>query len=148
MPDVGRVAVFTHDFHEQLIAEAREAGAHGFISKLLSGDEIADAVARIGQGEFVVATHAAPAADRPHLDWPGRAQGLTERESEVVVLAAGGLSNREIAAALYLSSHTVKGYMSQALRKLGLRNRVEAAAFVNAGGAFARTARDSDHPTA
>jgi DNA-binding NarL/FixJ family response regulator len=40
----------------------------------------------------------------------------------------------------------VKGYVSQALRKLGLRNRVEAAAFVNAGGAFARTARKLDLP--
>ena len=146
MSDVGRVAVFTNDFHDQLLSEAREAGAHGFISKLLSGDEIADAVVRIAQGEFVVATHAAPRADRPHLDWPGRAQGLTERESEVVVLAAEGLSNREIAAALFLSPHTVKGYVSQALRKLGLRNRVEAAAFVNAGGAFARTIRDVGHP--
>jgi DNA-binding NarL/FixJ family response regulator len=143
MPGVARVAVFTHDLHEQLITEAREAGARGFISKLLSGDEIADAVVRISQGEYVVATHAAPRADRPHLDWPGRAQGLTERESEVVVLAAEGLSNREIAGALFLSPHTVKGYMSQALRKLGLRNRVEAASFVNAGGAFARTLPDS-----
>jgi DNA-binding NarL/FixJ family response regulator len=146
MDDVGRVAVFTNDLDPRLIAEAEEAGARGFISKQLSGDAIADAVVRIAQGELVIATHAAPVAERPHLDWPGRTQGLTERESEVVVLAAEGLSNREIAAALFLSPHTVKGYVSQALRKLGLRNRVEAAAFVNAGGAFARTARKLDLP--
>src|SRR5262249_17315065 len=81
-----------------------------------------------------------------NLDWPGKAQGLTERESQVVVLAAEGLTNREIAVALFLSPHTVKGYVSQALSKLGLRNRVEAAAFVNAGGAFARSRRDGWRP--
>jgi DNA-binding NarL/FixJ family response regulator len=129
-----------------LIAAAAATGARGFISKQLSGDAIADAVVRIAQGELVIATGAGPVAERPHLDWPGRSQGLTERESEVVVLAAEGLSNREIAAALFLSPHTVKGYVSQALRKLGLRNRVEAAVFVNSGGAFARTARNIEPP--
>jgi DNA-binding NarL/FixJ family response regulator len=137
-PGVGRVAVFTNDLHPRMIEEARDIGARGFISKRLSGDAIADAVVRVAHGELVVALDAAAPVDRPVLDWPGKEQGLTERESEVVVLAAEGLSNPEIATALFLSVHTVKGHMSQALRKLGLRNRVEAAAFVGAGGAFAR----------
>jgi DNA-binding NarL/FixJ family response regulator len=138
MADVRRVAVFANDLHPDLIAQAQAAGACGFISKQLSGDEIADAIVRVAKGETVIATTAAPVHDRAVRDWPGKAQGLTERESQVVVLAAEGLSNPEIARLLYLSPHTVTGYVSQALRKLGLRNRVEAAAFVRAGGAFAR----------
>jgi DNA-binding NarL/FixJ family response regulator len=147
MPDVGRVAVFTSDLHPELIAQARAAGARGFISKQLSGDEIADALVRVAHGEIVIATTASPRAVRPDLDWPGKERGLTERESQVIVLAAEGLSNPEIATALYLSPHTVKGYISQALRKLGLRNRVEAAAVVRAGGAFARSAPIPDLST-
>jgi DNA-binding NarL/FixJ family response regulator len=138
MPEVGRVAVFTNDLHPDLIAQAQAAGARGFISKQLAADEIADAIVRVAEGELVVATGAAPAHDRPVREWPGKAQGLTERESQVIVLAADGLSNPEIARTLYLSPHTVKGYVSQALRKMGLRNRVEAAAFVRADGQFAR----------
>jgi DNA-binding NarL/FixJ family response regulator len=148
MDDVGRVAVFTNDLHPDLVEQAQVAGARGFISKQLSGDEIADAIVRVAHGEIVVATSAAPAHDRSVRDWPGKAQGLTERESQVVVLAAEGLSNPEIARLLYLSPHTVKGYVSQALRKLGLRNRVEAASFVRAGGAFARWGGEHEPDTA
>jgi DNA-binding NarL/FixJ family response regulator len=138
MPDVQHVALFTSDVHPDLVVQAQAAGARGFIAKQLAGDEIADAILRVAKGEVVVATHPSSGRSVGH-DWPGRQQGLTERESQVLVLAAEGLSNREIAGLLYLSQHTVKGYVSQAFRKLGVRNRVEAAAFVRAGGAFARS---------
>jgi len=51
---------------------------------------------------------------------------LTERESEILGLIAGGATNREIAGALYLSPHTVKEHTSTLYRKLGARNRAEA----------------------
>jgi DNA-binding NarL/FixJ family response regulator len=137
-PQIGRVAVFSVDLHPDLIADGRVAGAHGFISKALPGEEIADALVRIASGESVVA--ATPSRRQPstELAWPGKDEGLTERESEVLVLAAEGLSNREIAAALYLSADTIKGYVSQALQKLSLRNRVQAAGYVHRSGAFRR----------
>jgi DNA-binding NarL/FixJ family response regulator len=137
-PEIRRVAVFSVDLHPDLIADGRVAGAHGFISKALPGEEIADAIVRIAAGESLVA--ATPTRRQPstELAWPGKDEGLTERESEVIVLAAEGLSNREIAAALYLSADTVKGYMSQALQKLELRNRVQAAGYVHRSGAFRR----------
>ncbi len=138
-PEIDRVAVFTLDLSPRLIEDGRTAGATGFISKALSGDEIADAIVRVASGESVVAGPGAasgPASDA--LDWPGREDGLTERASQVLVLAAEGMTNREIADALYLSYETVKGYMSQVLETLELRNRVEAAAYVHRSGAFLR----------
>jgi DNA-binding NarL/FixJ family response regulator len=147
MPRVHHVAIFTSDLHPDLVAQAQAAGARGFIAKQLAGDEIADAILRVAKGEVVVATHASSIGPDVDRNWPGRQQGITERESQVLVLAAEGLSNREIAAVLYLSQHTVKGYVSQALRKLGLRNRVEAAAFVRAGGWFARSGGEIGLPS-
>jgi len=137
-PKIDRVAVFSLDLHPDLISEARTAGASGFISKSLSGEEIADALVRIANGEVVVAGTPSPRASLADLEWPGKADGLTERESQVLVLAAEGLSNREIGAALFLSAETVKGYLSATLRKLELRNRVQAAKYVHQSDAFRR----------
>ncbi len=137
-PNIRRVAVFSMDLHPDLIADARGAGAHGFISKALPGDEIADALVRIARGESLVAGTPSPRQANPDFAWPGKEQGLTERESEVLVLLAEGLSNREIAAALYIGTETVKGYVSQALRKLDLRNRVQAASYVHRTAGFER----------
>ncbi len=74
-----------------------------------------------------------------HLDWPGKRDGVSERESQVLVLCAQGLTNREIAAALYIGNETVKTHLRNVFDKLGLRNRVEAAAFVQREGVFARS---------
>jgi DNA-binding NarL/FixJ family response regulator len=143
-PEVDRVALFSIDLHPDLITEGRLAGASGFISKALTGDQIADAIVRIAAGEQVVAaTPDAPHDPRPEeLAWPGRSEGLTERESEVLVLLAEGLSNREIATALYLSPETIKSYLRPIYAKLDVRNRVEATAYVHRSGAFQHQRRD------
>jgi DNA-binding NarL/FixJ family response regulator len=140
VPGVSYVAMFSLDLGPDVIAEGRAAGATGFISKALSGDQIAAAIVRIAGGEPVVAATASPKPASAELTWPGKDDGLTERESQVLVLVAEGLSNREIAAALYLSLETVKGYLREIFNKLGLRNRVEAANYVHRSGAFT-------HPT-
>jgi two-component system, NarL family, response regulator LiaR len=137
-PGIGRVALFSLDLSPDLISEGRSAGATGFISKGLSGPEIADAIVRIAQGEAFVAATVSPGPTSAELDWPGKGDGLTERQSQVLVLAAEGLSNREIAAALYLSPETVKGYLRQAFVRLGFRNRVEATNYVRRSGGFVR----------
>jgi two-component system response regulator DevR len=56
--------------------------------------------------------------------------GFTEQERRILPLIAEGKTNREIAAALFLSEHTVKAYVSDLLKRLGLRGRTEAAAFI------------------
>lgn len=137
-PDVAHVALFSLDLGPDLIAEGRSAGASGFISKALPADEIADAIVRVAEGESIVASTMASGPVNEHLNWPGRTEGLSERESQVLTLAAQGLSNREIAAALYLSAETIKSYLASVFSKLAVRNRVEAANYVRQAAAFAQ----------
>jgi DNA-binding NarL/FixJ family response regulator len=141
-PDICHVAVFSLDLRPEIIQDARAAGATGFISKALTGDEIADAIERISAGHEVLALSPDGAVDSAAafelLDWPGKEAGLTERESQVLVLLAEGLSNREIATSLYLSPETVKSHVGTIIRKLDLRNRVQAATYVARSGAFSR----------
>jgi two-component system response regulator DesR len=96
-------------------AAARAAGASGFISKESDAREVVAAVRAVGSGT----TMFAPKTDQPE-------PMLTEREREVLELIAGGSTNREIAAKLYLSPYTVKEHTSALYRKLHARNRAEA----------------------
>ncbi len=96
-------------------AAARAAGASGFVSKDRGAQEIATAVRMVGLGM----TMFPPKADQPQ-------SLLSEREREVLDLIAAGSTNREIAARLYLSPHTVKEHTSALYRKLGARNRADA----------------------
>jgi DNA-binding NarL/FixJ family response regulator len=137
-PEVERVAIFSLDLRPELRDEARAAGASGFVSKALSGDDIADALVRIAAGEPLEAVGAAPHPAYEHLDWPGKREGLSERESQVLVLCSQGLTNREISTALYVGTETVKSHLRNVFAKLRLRNRVEAATFVQQSGAFVR----------
>jgi DNA-binding CsgD family transcriptional regulator len=66
--------------------------------------------------------------------WPGKQDGLTERESQVIVLCAEGLTNKEIADRLYLNVETVKSHLKGAYSRLGLHNRAQAAAFAHRTG--------------
>lgn len=93
---------------------ARAAGAAGFISKDWPAPEIAKLVRMVGDGQeaFKDTGHPTPT--------------LTDRENEILRLIAGGATNREIAATLFLSPHTVKEHTSTLYRKLGARNRAEA----------------------
>jgi two-component system response regulator DesR len=94
---------------------ARAAGASGFVSKDWGAHDVAMAVRMVGLGM----TMFPPQADQPSTL-------LSQREQEVLALIAGGSTNREIAAELYLSPHTVKEHTSTLYRKLKARNRAEA----------------------
>jgi DNA-binding NarL/FixJ family response regulator len=94
---------------------ARAAGASGFISKDSAAPEIAKLIKQVGEG---LEAFQQPAG--------GDGPTLTGRESEVLRLIAAGATNREIAAALYLSPHTIKEHTSTLYRKLGARNRTDA----------------------
>jgi len=96
-------------------AAARAAGAAGFIPKDWGAADISRAVRMVGLGLTVF---------QPQID--GNATPLSPREREVLDLIASGSTNREIAAALHLSPHTVKEHTSGLYRKLGARNRAEA----------------------
>jgi DNA-binding NarL/FixJ family response regulator len=94
---------------------ARAAGASGFVSKDWSANDVAAAVRMVGKGMTVFA---------PRLEQPSTP--LSDREREVLALMATGATNKEIAARLYLSPHTVKEHTSSLYRKLRARNRAEA----------------------
>ena len=66
----------------------------------------------------------APSA--PGLDWPGRREGITDRESEILALITQGKSNDEIAGLTYLSINTVKSYVRSAYRKIEVDSRTQA----------------------
>jgi DNA-binding NarL/FixJ family response regulator len=140
MPEVDKVALFTLELTPDAVAEARQAGAAGFISKGLSGAEIADALVRIARGEAIIAGTPGPPVPADELLWPGKEAGLTEQQSQILALLAEGLSNREIAVAMYLSPETVKTYLRPIYRALGVRNRVEAATWARGAGSFSRRA--------
>jgi two-component system response regulator DesR len=94
---------------------AKAAGASGFIPKDWGAADIARAVRMVGLGMTVF-------QPQVEIDAPP----LSAREREVLDLIAGGATNREIAAALHLSPHTIKEHTSSLYRKLGARNRAEA----------------------
>ena len=95
---------------------AQAAGASGFVSKDWDAEDVVRAVRMVAKGMTVF---------EPQPESPS-AVPLSEREREVLDLIAGGSTNREIAARLFLSPHTVKEHTSAVYRKLGVRNRAEA----------------------
>ncbi len=137
-PEIRHLALFSHDFPSVLVEAARGFGVRSFISKALPADDIAAAIVRVASGREVIAFGGPGTRSHRERVWPGKHEGLTERESQVLVLCAEGLSNREIGEALYIGSETVKTHLRKIFRRLELRNRAEATAFVHRSGAFAR----------
>jgi DNA-binding NarL/FixJ family response regulator len=125
------VAVFTLSWAQSLVSAALKEGVSGVLSKSLSGDQLAECLRDIADGIVVVAP---PPTGRTSSgtgrDWPGRSFGLSERESEVIVLLAQGLRNSAIAQSLYISDETVKTHIKRAYRKLGVSNRALATSVV------------------
>ena len=123
---VGALVVYTDVVNDEAIRRALDAGASGVVAKRASGTELADAVVRAHQGETVVHDGAADVGS-PVRAWPGKPEGLTERESEVLSLVVQGRSNQEIADLLYINVNTVKARLKSLYRKIDVDNRVRAA---------------------
>lgn len=122
----GAVVVYTWNFHPRLVEDALRNGASGYLSKALPARQLVEAIEAVHAGEVVVSE--APNAGRltVGLDWPGRTEGLSERESEVLALIVQGRSNTEISEQMYLSINSIKTYIRSAYRKIRVANRVEA----------------------
>jgi DNA-binding NarL/FixJ family response regulator len=128
----------TFDLDEYAFSGLR-AGASGFLLKDAPPDQLLDGIRAVASGDAVVAPSVtrrlldayahqfpddhAPATRSPRLD------PLTEREREVLLAVAGGLSNAEIAERLVVAEATVKTHVGRILSKLGLRDRVQAVIF-------------------
>lgn len=128
-----KIVVFSWNLQPELVQQALDRGAAGYLPKSMTGQEIADALVRIHAGEVVRPASAKPALATEDLadaaTWPGREFGLTARESEVIALITQGLSNQEIAEKSYLSINSVKTYIRTAYRKMGVTRRAQAVAW-------------------
>ena len=130
--DPVKVLVLTTFDLDEYVYEALRAGASGFLLKDVPRDELARGIRVIAGGEALLAPSVTRRlvedfARRPlQADRSARLDVLTGREREVLELVARGLSNTEIAEALYVSGATVKTHFGHVLMKLDLRDRVQA----------------------
>jgi len=129
-----RVLILTTFDLDEYVFEALRAGASGFLLKDVQPAQLVDAVRVVARGEALLApTVTRRLLDRFARSLPGAPEPpapelaeLTDREREVLALLAEGLSNAELAERLVLSETTIKTHVSSILRKLGLRDRVQA----------------------
>ncbi|MET9671908.1 response regulator transcription factor [Streptomyces sp. NPDC006482] len=138
-----KVLVLTTFDLDEYVYQALRAGASGFLLKDASARQLAEGVRVVAAGEALLAptvtrrliTEFAKApGDSPRPPAMARIGELTERETEVLVLIAQGLSNVEIAEHLVVAESTIKTHVSRILVKLGLRDRTQAAVFAYEAG--------------
>jgi DNA-binding NarL/FixJ family response regulator len=125
-PRAKRVVVYTWNFAPDLIESARRRGADGYLSKRLPARELVDALEAVHAGETIVSEAPNRSRSGASLDWPGRHEGLTDREAEVLALITQGRSNAEVAALTFLSPNTVKSYIRSVYRKIDVSSRTQA----------------------
>lgn len=125
-PRARRVVVYTWNFDSDLIAYAHAQGVHGYLSKALPGRELVAALEAIHAGETVVSDPPRQTRGNSLLNWPGKGEGLTERESEILALITQGKSNADVAALTFLSPNTVKSYIRTIYLKIGVASRTQA----------------------
>ena len=133
-----RILMLTMSDDESDLFEAIKAGASGYLLKDLPGEEVADAIRRVHDGQAIIPpgmaatllTEFTRLSQEPE-PISGSAPLLTDREVEVLRLVARGLANREIADELVISENTVKNHVRNILEKLHLHSRVEAAVYAH-----------------
>ena len=135
-----RVLILTVSDRKADFLGALKAGARGYLLKSMDSREVLAAIRRVAEGEAVLPPKlAARLLDElaEPLQPAPIAEGLTERELEVLASLAQGLGNKEIASALNITENTVKTHVRSILAKLGVRSRTEAAAHALRGGLVA-----------
>jgi DNA-binding NarL/FixJ family response regulator len=132
--NTAKILMLTTFDHDEYVYEALRAGASGFLLKDTPPEQLVGAIHVIAQGEAllspsitrrVISEFVKGNGPKPQAQFP-RLKDLTARELEVLMSIARGLSNAEIATALFVSETTVKTHVARILMKLGLRDRVQA----------------------
>ena len=131
LPEV-RCLMLTSFADDEALFDAIMAGASGYVLKQLKGADIVDAVRRVAAGESLLDADATQRVlDRlrhpPEED--EKLASLTPQERRILELITDGLTNRQIAAEMFLAEKTVKNYVSNLLAKLGMERRTQAAVY-------------------
>lgn len=135
-----RILMLTMSDDEADLFDAIKAGASGYLLKDLPGEEVADAIRRVDDGQAIIPPGMAAtllseftrlSQSPPPVEGEERPPQLTDREVEVLRLVARGLANREIAEQLVISENTVKNHVRNILEKLHMHSRVEAAVYAH-----------------
>jgi two-component system NarL family response regulator len=132
-----KILMLTVSDEEEDLYEAIKAGATGYLLKEISIEEVATAVRSVVAGQSLISPSMASKLLNEFTSLARRAEErtsvpsprLTDRELEVLKLVAQGMSNREIATALYISENTVKNHVRNILEKLHLHSRMEAVVY-------------------
>ena len=141
-PEV-KVLMLTSFADEEALMSAIMAGASGYLLKRVKSREIIESIHKAAAGESLLDPTMVESLFERLRHGPKEdplLSKLTDRELELVNLIAEGLTNREIGERLFLAEKTVKNYVSNALAKLGMARRSEAAAYI------AKTKAESQAP--
>lgn len=126
-----RCLILTSFTDEQAMLDAILAGASGYVVKDIGTTDLVDAVRAVGAGKSLLDNRAAAALmakiRTEAEEQKGPLAGLTEQERKLLALLGEGLTNRQIAARMFLAEKTVKNYVSRLLTKLGVERRTQAA---------------------
>jgi DNA-binding NarL/FixJ family response regulator len=138
-----RVLILTTFERDEYVFEALQAGASGFLLKNAPPEELVHAVRVVASGDALLAPSVTRRVIEQFARRPvepavrARVESLTQREREVLVLLARGMSNSELAAELFVTEGTIKTHLSSLLAKLGLRDRVQAVVLAYESGLVA-----------
>jgi DNA-binding NarL/FixJ family response regulator len=141
--DVKVVIVAIDEASEEAFLPALRQGAAGFLDRTASVEEVLACVRRVAQGEMHIPARLAARLAGEYRELALSQSGsfcLTSRELEILEQLAKGYSNRAIAAALYLSEHTVRAHLRNIMHKLNVENRVQAVARATSGGLLSAAA--------
>jgi two-component system, NarL family, response regulator DevR len=133
MPDL-RCLMLTSFTSDEAMLDAILAGASGYVVKDIKGMELAKAIKEVGAGRSLLDNRAAAALMsklRGAAERTDPLSGLTDQEKVLLNLLGEGLTNKQIAARMFLAEKTVKNYVSRLLAKLGMERRTQAAVFVS-----------------
>jgi len=131
LPDL-RCLMLTSFTSDEAMLDAILAGASGYVVKDIKGMELATAIKDVGAGRSLLDNRAAAALMaklRGTAERSDPLSGLTEQEKVLLDLLGEGLTNKQIAARMFLAEKTVKNYVSRLLAKLGMERRTQAAVF-------------------
>ena len=132
-PDL-RCLMLTSFTSDEAMLDAILAGASGYVIKDIKGMELAKAIKDVGAGRSLLDNRAAAALMaklRGATERSDPLSGLTEQERVLLGLIGEGLTNKQIAARMFLAEKTVKNYVSRLLAKLGMERRTQAAVFAS-----------------